>query len=147
MRSTRSAVSQPLSWNLIQHTVGTPTNVAPMDVSERSRPSKRSDYVRSSVASASPRRNSGARGSDQVPLAADQRLDMLIAESRSNIPRGGEASLRGNLVWCFELNPWPLNGSPNEVTPRELTRTLNATPENIPITDITSDETVGELTT
>ena len=83
-KSLGSGMSQALSWSVVggQQAVVTPVEVQPMEISERSRPSKRIEHngPRSSVTSKSPRRVSEARGSDQ-PLTADQRLDQLIAGS------------------------------------------------------------------
>lgn len=62
MRSSRSAVSQPLAWNLIQHTAGTPTYVSPMDMGERSEPHKRFDHARSSGTSKPPSKRVRMKG-------------------------------------------------------------------------------------
>ena len=74
-----AGVSPTLSWNLIQQTqqaVGTPAKAPPMEISERSSPSKRTEHTRSPATSKSPRR-------------AEQRLDRLIAEAnKERIPRG-----------------------------------------------------------
>lgn len=88
-RSSRSGVSQTLSWSIIeqnQQAVGAPMNTSSMEVSDGPRPIKRSDQrsTRSPISSKSGRRNSETRGSD-LPLTAEQRLDQMILEaSRGN---------------------------------------------------------------
>ena len=144
-KSLGSGMSQALSWSVVggQQAVVTPVEVQPMEISERSRPSKRIEHngPRSSVTSKSPRRVSEARGSDQ-PLTADQRLDQLIAGSiRETSPRG-----RGRPVgWNLEGSPRSTAISPSMAVqmnspPRELTTNLAVEAHNIPIMDITSDE-------
>ena len=144
-KSLGSGMSQALSWSVVggQQAVVTPVEVQPMEISERSRPSKRIEHngPRSSVTSKSPRRISEARGSDQ-PLTADQRLDQLIAGSiRETSPRG-----RGRPVgWNLEGSPRSTAISPSMAVqmnspPRVLTTNLAVEAHNIPIMDITSDE-------
>ena len=81
-----------------------PTSVQSMEVSDRSRPPKRSEHQgsRSTVSSKSPRRITGARGSE----TADQRLDQLIADSnRVHGPREREQVVGMNLVGSPKAAP------------------------------------------
>ena len=74
----------------------TPTNLSQMEISDRSRATKRSDQrgLRSPGHTKSPRRDSEARGSN-VPMNADERLDQLVRESRSRNTRRDEGSSLG----------------------------------------------------
>ena len=144
-RSSRSNPSPAASWNIETQSlvlVGGSANEAAAMLDDRSRARKRTDNNRSSGASKSPRRASNASGSNQVPLSAEQRLDQLLAEHRNRTPRWGEQLIGGNLVGSPMESPI----SPSRATfmrspPRELTRPLPVHPENVPITDVTSDET------
>ena len=146
-KSQRSGNSQALSSSVIQKSqqaVMIPQDIQPMEVSDKSRPPKRVEHQgpRSNVSSKSPRRVPEARGSDEH-LTADQRLDQLLSESnRVRSPREREQVVGMNL----DGSPKTTTVSPSmamkiKSPPRELTRTLNVIPQNIAITDITSDET------
>ena len=154
-RSDRAGSSLPQSWNVVSQggqTGVTPTNLSQMEISDRSRPIKRSDQrnTRSPRHTKSPRRNSEARGSS-IPMTADERLEQLVRQSRpgntrrqsrpGNTRRDEGPSL-GNLA-IGSRAPYPM--SPSVATamtspPRELTRITPISPQDIPITDITSDE-------
>jgi len=113
-RTHRSGASQTLSWSVIQQNqqaVGTPANLPPMEISERSRPPKRSDHSRSPVTSKSPRRNT-------EPLVG---ANLVGSPAQSLISPSMAAQMRS---------------PPRELT--RTTRTLLTTPQNIPITDVTS---------
>ena len=94
------------------------------------------------VSSKSPRRVSEARGSDEH-LTADQRLDQLQSESnRLRSPREREQVVGMNLDELAKTTTVsPSMATKMKSPPRELTRTLIVIPQDIPITDITSDET------
>ena len=146
-RSERSNPSQTLSWNLIQTTVGEPTNDVEATPGERSRARKRQDNVRSTASSQSPRRDNNAMGSNQTTLTAEQRLDIMLAEYRNRTPRGGEQLIGGNLVGSPMGSPIsPSQAIQMRSPPRELTRPLPAHPENITITDFTSDDAGRRVT-
>ena len=108
-------------------------NEEPTTGSDRSRHRKRTEEVRQSGASKSPRRSSRPRGPDRLPLTADQRLDELLARHhRNRTPRGGDQLIGGNLVGSPLGSP--VSPSIIQSPPRELTRL------QIPITEVTSDE-------
>ena len=145
-RSDRAGSSLPQSWNVVSQggqTGVTPTNLSQMEISDRSRPIKRSDQrnSRSPRHTKSPRRNSEARGSN-IPMTADERLEQLVRQSRPGNARRDEGPSLGNLA-IGSRTPYPM--SPSMATamaspPRELTRIMPISPQDIPITDITSDE-------
>ena len=145
-RSNRTGSSLPQSWNVVSQggqTGVTPTNLSQMEISDRSRPIKRSDQrnSRSPRHTKSPRRNSEARGSN-IPMTADERLEQLVRQSRPGNARRDEGSGSGNLA-IGSRAPYPM--SPSVATamtspPRELTRIMPISPQDVPITDITSDE-------
>ena len=89
----------------------------------------------------SPRRDNEARGSD-VPMTADQRLDqLLVGAGRGNTPRGGGPGLRNQPLESSPPNPVsPSMAAQMMSPPRELTRAMPVSAQNISITDITSDE-------
>ena len=145
-RSDRAGSSLPQSWNVVSQggqTGVTPTNLSQMEISDRSRPIKRSDQrnSRSPRHTKSPRRDSEARGSN-IPMTADERLEQLVRQSRPGNTRRDEGPSLGNLA-IGSRTPYPM--SPSVATamaspPRELTRITPISPQDIPITDITSDE-------
>ena len=145
-RSNRTGSSLPQSWNVVSQggqTGVTPTNLSQMEISDRSRPIKRSDQrnSRSPRHTKSPRRNNEARGSN-IPMTADERLEQLVRQSRPGNARRDEGSGSGNLA-IGSRAPYPM--SPSVATamtspPRELTRITPISPQDVPITDITSDE-------
>ena len=139
-RLERSAVSQPLSWNTINTATGGLMNEEPTSSNDRSRHRKRTEEVRQSGASKSPRRESRPRGPTRLPLTADQRLDALLAQYRNRTPRGGDQLMGGNLVGSpLESPVSPSVAVTLRSPPRELTRP-QIHPEAIPITEVTSDE-------
>ena len=145
-RSNRTGSSLPQSWNVVSQggrTGVTPTNLSQMEISDRSRPMKRSDQrsSRSPRDTKSPRRDSEARGSN-IPMTADERLEQLVRQSRPGNARRDEGSGSGNLA-IGSRAPYPM--SPSVATamtspPRELIRITPISPQDVPITDITSDE-------
>ena len=75
-------------------------------------------------------------------MTADERLEQLVRQSRPGNTRRDEGSSLGNLA-IGSRAPYPM--SPSVATamaspPRELTRITPISPQDIPITDITSDE-------
>lgn len=86
-------------------------------------------------------------GSDQLPMTADQRLEQLLTEYRDRTPRGGDQIIGGNLLGSPMESPIsPSQAMQMRSPPSELTRPLPAHPENIPITDFTSDEAGRRVT-
>ena len=140
-RSNPSGSSQTLTWNVISQsgqTGVTPMNLS-MEVRDRSRQTKRSDHrspTRSPRSSKSPRGGNWARGSDN-PMTADQRLDQLLREPMRENVQANEGQGIGNPP----TNPIsPSRAATMASPPRELTRAMPISPQNIPINDITSDE-------
>ena len=120
-----------------------------VEVSNRSRPPKRSDFqgIRSSASSKSPRRTidlrgSGARGSTER-LTAEERLDLLISETRRTTSIRESEGVVGMNLEGSPIRESPISPSmalQMNSPPRVLTTTLTGNPHDIPITDITSDE-------
>ena len=145
-RSNPSGSSQTPTWNVISQsgqTGVTPMNSS-MEVRDRSRQTKRSDHrspTRSPRSSKSPRGDTGARGSD-IPMTADQRLDQLLRESMRENERGNEEQgIRNPILGSPPINPIsPSRAATLASPPRELTRVMPLSPQDIPINDITSDE-------
>ena len=125
----------------------TPMHPSSMEVRDRSRQMERSDQrsPRSPRSSKSPRGGSGARGSDN-PMTADQKLDQLLRESMSeNAQRGKGQGIGSTVLESPPTNPVsPSMAAAMLSPPRELTRAMPVSPQNIPINDITSDEN-GEM--
>ena len=144
-----------LSWNVIrqsqqlQQEAEAPMNVGAIETSDRSRAVKRSDdrASRSPYPSKSPKRNEGASSSEQH-LTADQRLERMIAQHGMEITSRERGRIAGTgLVG----SPSRRNVSPSMAIqmnspPRELTRALFSEPQDIPITDATSDENMRSAT-
>ena len=157
-RSGRST----LSWGLIrqqsdqtqpQQAMETPMHVDVLGVSNRSRAPKRTESrtTRSPYQSKSPKRSGNATGSRDAEdtlfsghqMTAHERLEQLLSQNNMRVTERGE---RGR------INEPNVVGSPSRrhvspsiaiqmnSPPRELTRALPSEPQNIPITDVTSDE-------
>ena len=104
---------------------------------------KRSEHrspTRSPRSSKSPRGGNGARGSDN-PMTADQRLDQLLREPRRENVQGDEGRGIGNLMLGSPLtNPVGPSRAANMASPpREWTRALPVSPQNVPINDTSDD--------
>ena len=135
----RSAISStPLSWNVLPTTGNPQVNSHSEAMSSRSRPPKRQDNNRDARSPKSPRRATRGSRSGEGPLTADQRLDMLLRESASRLPDRQDPTRVEYVIGP----PAVVMGSP----PREMLRMVNPRPENIPITETTSDEQGGYVT-
>ena len=149
-RSGRSS----LSWSVIrqsqqeQQAVEAPMNVNADEVSDRSRPPKRTDSRASRVPypSKSPKRSDGASGSGQ-PLDADQRLEEMLRQHNMEVISRERGRISGaNLVGSPPRRAVSLSMALQMSSPpRELTRTPHAEPQDIPITDVTSDENARDV--
>ena len=81
-----------MSWNMI-NTMGNPqVNSFSEAAGSRSRPTKRQEVARNPGPSKSQRRSSRESRTTEVPLAADQRLDILMRESANRIQGRQESS-------------------------------------------------------
>ena len=154
----RSARSN-LSWSIIkslerqsqqeQQVEEAPMNVEVTDVGDRSRAPKRSESRanRAPYPSKSPKRSGNASSSGQQ-LSADQRLEQMLQQHNMEVVSGERGRIDGaNLVG----SPPRRNVSPSMALkmsspPRELTRASHSEPQNIPITDVTSDENGRNVT-
>ena len=145
----RKSSKSTLSWSVIkqsqqvQQVIEAPRNVGSMEVGDRSRAPKRSEVRgnRSPYSSKSPRRSGNASGSGHH-LTADERLEQMLLQSNREKLAGDRGRVVGsNLVGSPPQRPVsPSMAIQMNSPPRELTRALPSAPQNIPITDATSDE-------
>ena len=145
----RKSGRSSLSWSVIrqsqqeQQVVEAPMNVGMDEFGDRSRAPKRSESraIRAPYPSKSPKRAEDASGSGQQ-LDPEQRLEQLLRRHNMEVVSRERGRLVGaNLVG----SPPRRNVSPSMALqmsspPRELTRAPHSEPQNIPITDVTSDE-------
>ena len=124
-----------------------------LGVSNRSRAPKRTESrtTRSPYQSKSPKRSGNATGSRDAEdtlfsghqMTADERLEQLLSQNNMRVTERGERGRinEPNVVGSpSRRHVSPLIAIQMNSPPRELTRALPSEPQNIPITDVTSDE-------